>query len=78
MAIETHPDPRVRACIYEGTHQWIESTFRHPVRLSISAANARGAAGENKPQPVPYYTVRGCLDCNIEERVYHNCTASEA
>lgn len=75
IAVETHSDPRVQACIYEGTHRWESDGFRYPARLPTKATPITDDV--DKPVPYPYYTIRGCRACNIEERVYHNMPTDE-
>jgi hypothetical protein len=63
-------DRRILACIYEGTHRPIEDSFRHPVQLSVRPRIEPDPP--SAPVGVPYYTVRRCRACGMEERIAHN------
>lgn len=66
---------RIQACIYEGTHNPIEDPFRYPVQLPV---RSRMEEPPSRPLPIPYYTIRRCRACGMEEHVPYNFTPRAA
>ena len=50
--------------------------FRVPVFKAIRSLDVIPADG-SEPQPIPYYTVKRCVECGYEERTYVNCTEAD-
>lgn len=46
--------------------------IRYPVYLKMQAAKEYDAESANQPQPIPYFTVRWCVKCGLEEKTAHN------
>lgn len=63
-------DRRILACMHKGTHRPVEDSFRHPVQLPVSSQIETDPP--QAPVGFPYYTVRCCQACGMEERIAHN------